>query len=245
MSNLPAKTSAQTPAQAGDDSATPATSKKGWKWTPKKREAIRLLLQGKTYKAIAKKLGYNEKTIRRWRQTPEFHAELLTKAREYADQHQYKRAFETGLLTDQLATMAASKMAAITEEDGGPGQVDINELQLYLREYREFKDSEKTDFGIDPRGRAGSGGGVHVNVGIGVGSGAPPGSDTGAKGSESFKSFIEANLGKVPQRVISDAKTPQQALLGIAEALVEETDVIEELYEEDMAMAEVIEGAKK
>jgi len=229
MTDKALEVSASTPPAKGEKKS--GHSSKGWKWSPKKRAAIRLILRGMTNKAIANELGYNERTIRRWRKTAEFHAELLNKAREYAESRRFKRTHETGILTDQLAGLAAGAISAIKESDEGTSQMDLNALQLYLREYREFKSSEKVDFGDDPRG----GGGISVNIGIG---GAAAEEALGTKGSQSFKAFVEEHMDKVPERVLASAESPQEALLGITEALVENTDIIDELYEEDRAMAE-------
>lgn len=206
-----------------------------WKWTKKKRKAIRLILRGWEHGKIAESLSIHRSTLTRWRKNQEFSAELMTKAREYMETRRFKRTHETGVIADQLAGLTAKRLSDAIRSGGDPDQRELNQLQLFMREYRAFKESEKIDFGDDPRG-----GGVSVNIGIGVSGGAS--SDAT---SQSFRAFVEEHLDKVPDNVIVNADTPQEMLLGIAETLVESTDMLDDMYEEDKAAAARAEADKK
>ena len=213
-------------------------SSKGFKWSKKKRKAVRLLMEGKSNKQVARTLSLNEKTIRRWKSTPEFTAEYVMRRREHLEQHTNKDITHAALLKDQMASMAAGQIADIQKsKDAGQRtatQGQLNALQLYLREFRELKTTHRQDHGIDPRGGGSS---INVNVGIGMG---PEGAPTTPVGSRSFKSFVDEHREKLPERVV--ARTPLEGLLNIAEELVNNTEMIEDLHKEEQDLADAEAG---
>lgn len=212
------------------------TKSRAWKWTKVKRKAVRMVCRGWPDTRIAKELGKHRNTIRNWKGTAEFNAAVITYAREYVNRVRFKRVHESGIIADQLASQVARQLAEVNKSDAGDvKQGNLNAMQLFLREYREFRAVERSDFGDDVRRVEGS---FHVTgTGLTTGDNA-----TGSKGAQSFKRFVEDNASTVPKRVL--VGNEQQSLVGVARALMQGTDILNELHEEDVALHDAQEGSK-
>ena len=198
-------------------------TKRAWKWTKRKRKAVQLLVKGQPITRIADELGVHRNTIRNWRDTPEFNASVMSAAREYVNHTRYKRVHETGIITDQLARQVASKLSKLGKAEAN--QVDLNHLQVFLREYREFRSQERSDFGDDIKRYEGT-----FNVAMAGGETATPG---GEASMQSFKRFVEDNAGKIPERLVTDSESAQEALVEATKVLLRETELLEDLHQED------------
>lgn len=211
-----------------------------WKWTKKKRAAIKLILQGRTDVSIAEQLGIHRHTVRNWKRHPEFHAEVMTAAREYVNRKRFQRVSETGIITDQLAAQVVTRLNEIMNrgKKGKPGavaQADINALQLFMREFREFRSHERADFGDDVKRVEG-----RLQI-FGDDSGAVPKS---TKAAQSFKQFVEQHADKLPERIITSATNAQDAILSVARELLQQTEIVNEIFEEEEA-GQKDEGGKR
>ncbi len=82
---LAAKTLAKKPAKRRDK------KKKGWVWSRTKRKAVRLILEGKQVKEIAKDCDIHRNTVRRWMQSPEFVTTLMTRLEEFKVSKRFAR----------------------------------------------------------------------------------------------------------------------------------------------------------
>lgn len=218
------------PPKDAQPSAQGEHSAKGWKWTRKKRKAVRLIVQGWNNRRIAEELGVHRNTVRTWKATQEFRAAVITEASEYTQRTRFKRVHETGVITDQIVAQVARSFKQLKDQKGELNQTQLNAMQTFMREYREFREQERADFGD---ARSGGGGGLSVNFNLGGMATSDP--TAGAKGAQSFKRFVEENMEKIPTGLIEQARTPGEALVLATRALVQETSILDDLYEEDKA----------
>jgi hypothetical protein len=208
-------------------------AQKAWKWTRKKRKAARLIIKGWGDFKVAKALEVHRNTIANWRATPEFWSFVMAEAREYVKRTRFKRVHETGAIANQLATQAKKRLAAINKRgDGLLHSNEINAAQMFLREYREYRDRESADFGDNVKRIEGI---LHVGVSD---SSSGRGYAIGDKGAQSFKEFVEAHSEKLPERLI-EGTTQEEALVGITRELLRETPILDDLYDEDETAAKV------
>jgi hypothetical protein len=213
-----------------------AQKKKSWKWTKTKRKAIQFIVKGYSDTRIGKELEVHRNTLREWKKNQEFHVAILNEAREYVNRTRFKRVHETGIVTDQIAHQLGKRLLDVTkpeiDEDGNErpkqiGQIEMNSLQMFLREYREFRNQERSDFGDNVKR-------VEGKMSIGITGGDGP-ITLGDKGSQSFKRFVEENNDSIPQRVITSANNPQEALIEATRELIRNTDIVEDIHREDDA----------
>ena len=67
---------------------------------------------------------------------------------------------------------------------------------------------------------------------------------SGAVGAQSFQRFVQENIEKVPKALIESARNPGEALVLATRVLVQETDILDQLYEEEKAEAERTKASK-
>lgn len=221
------------PSSAPSDAPSPTlalTVKGAWKWTRKKRKAVRYVVRGWTDIRIAEDLGVHRNTIKRWKDTAEFRAAVLTEANEYTQRTRFKRVHEAGVFADQFGTQLAKTFKELNElKDGKISQVQLNALQALTRGYSEFRNHERSDFGDNVRR-------VEGNFTIGALNSTDPAAS--AAGAVSFKRFIEENVSKIPKGLIEQSRSPGEALVLATRALVQSTDILDKIYEEDKASSE-------
>lgn len=192
-----------------------------WKWGKVKREVLKMTLKGYSAVMIAKETGVHRNTIRRWKNTPEFQQALVEAAREYRQQHQLKRVHETGVILDQLAAQVAVRLAALNQpatpaDDGNSPlftQTDLNMLQTFMREYREFRAQERADFGETQKRVEGQ-----INIGFSglTGGAAAPAADTVL--TQNFLEFMTQRAPVLPEIA---ASSDQDALIKATRALLD------------------------
>jgi hypothetical protein len=201
-----------------------------WKWSKRKRKAVRLVARGYPDTRIADELGAHRNTIRLWRRTAPFWLAVMAEAREYVNRTRFKRVYETGLLTDQLASQVAQRMAMLNRLPAGAAlsQSDVSSLQLFLREYREFRSREATDFGDNVRRVEGQ-----INLDFGAQAAVV---DQQVIEQGTFHDFIERHVAKIPERLVTSATSVQAALVGVTRELLCETNVLEALESEDAGL---------
>ena len=209
----------------GKSGALTKASRQPWKWTKSKRAAVKLVVQGRSDIQIAKEVGKHRHTVRKWKQTPEFNAACMEAAREYVNRVRYKRVYETGVITDHLSGHVAKCLAHLqATELTDVTQVHMSQLQTCLREYREFRAQERSDFGDDvSRGE----------VNLRVFGGAAASQESDQVSGQSLRDLLEANQDKIPERVISGAASTTEALVEGVRQVLQNTDVLNQMYEED------------
>lgn len=201
-------------------------SRQSWKWTKSKRAAVKLVVQGRSDIQIAKEIGKHRHTIRKWKQAPEFNAACMEAAREYVNRVRYKRVYETGVITDHLSGHVAKCLAHLqATELTDVTQVHLSQLQTCLREYREFRAQERSDFGDDVSRIEGK----FSFVG-GGGAGASPENEVS---SQSLHALLETHQDKIPERAITGAANVTEALVEATRQVLQNTDVLEKMYEEE------------
>jgi len=193
----------------------------GWSWSKTKRKAVQLVLRGVSSVDMAKTLGVHRNTIRAWRARPEFQAEVMARAHDYANETRFRRVYETGTLASQMASRAAQVLADIDKQEGELSQGQLNRLQLFLREYREFRREERQDFGDNTHRVEGN---FLVNV---------TGAAIKQTSGDSFREFLAQNADKVPERLIHSAKDPTDAIVNVTRTLIRQTDILDQLHAED------------
>jgi len=226
------KVPALDPPPSATPKATPAKtphSNKGFKWTKKKRRAVKYILRGWSDVRIAKELGIHRMTVKRWKDTGEFRAAVIADAHDYAQRIRFKRVHETGVFADQFAVQLAKNLEELGTQDDGPSQLQLNTLQAFAREFREFREHERADFGDNVRR-------IEGNFTIGALGSTDP--TAIAAGAQSFKTFVEENMDKIPSGLIERARNSGEALVLATRALVQETDIIDQIYGEDVALEE-------
>lgn len=161
---LAAKTLAKKPAKKRDK------KKRGWVWSKTKRKAVRLILEGKQVKEIAKDCDIHRNTVRNWMQAPEFVTTLMTRLEEFKVSKRFARLKLTSKTVDNIGTIIEDML-----EQRASGEVPEDEFNLYdydslsgwLKEWRAMRQEERKDFGdhvekIEKRI------GVHIEGGIGL-----------------------------------------------------------------------------
>lgn len=221
------------PAKTKSD--TKAIASKTWKWDQAKKKAVDMVVHGWPVRKIAKEIGVSPNTVQRWKGHKEFAAAVIEDAREYVSTTRYRRAYETGIITNSLATQVAKHFDLLAKE-GKLTQGDINSMQLFLREYREFRNQERADFGDDAKRIDG-----RIQIGFGA---APQDSVMQSITQQSFKQFVSENMDKVDRKLIEAQATPQETLTKLAEEILLKTDVLDTLHEEDLALVRQEQEAK-
>lgn len=210
-----------------------------WKWTKRRRQAARLVVQGMSDSGVAKEIGVHRCTVFWWRHRAEFMNYVMELARDYVTQRRFKRVHETGMLADHLYSESLRRMADLAERSLAPevittkkGQTAIRTnmtrdetfaLQTFLKEYREFRGQERADFGDDVKRFEGvlklTADGTPKREGL-----------TGSAGAQSFQDFLAEHADKLPQRALTD---PQTTLIETTRDLVRTTGILDAMAEEE------------
>jgi hypothetical protein len=150
---------------------------------------------------------------------------VLTKAREYVGRTRFKRVRETGVIGDTLAGQIARWLVRL-QGDKALSQVEINQFQVLLREYREYREQERADFGDNVKRVEGS---------FAVPAEPSPERASGARSAMSFKRFVEEHAHLIPPGTVERTRTPLEALVAITMELLRSTDLLDVMHEEDLA----------
>lgn len=226
MSDIAAESSSETAMVAVTKS--PPKRHPQWAWDKRKSKAVDLTLKGASVRAIAQELGVHWNTVQTWRSHPEFQQRLARLAREYAQTTRFRRVHETGVFTSAISRQLVKVLDRLENAAESVPQ-DVHLLQVFLREFRAMRQCESQDFGDNVQRYEGA---IHVH-GLGSEASRPMGSQ-----EETFERFLDRAEVKVDRKVIDSAATPQEALQALIEQVIEGTDLVDQVQEEDLAQAE-------
>jgi len=108
-------------------------SEKEWKWTPKKREALRLTVDGVPIGIVAEKVKRHRNTIRAWWNNPVFANEVRLRSMEKATSTKLRHPHRAGVLAEALF----QKSVKVLADEEKTGKLDVGKATLLLREFRD------------------------------------------------------------------------------------------------------------
>lgn len=193
-----------------------------WAWTRVKRRALDLTLEGLPIGQIADKLGKHRNTIRNWWHSPEFKGEVQRRITEYATSMKLRQSHRSSVLSEALFTKATRLMKEALEEGG---KIDIGQSQLVLRELRDYQREERELAG---------GTVARVEHRIFVEGGETPEAKRDSASARSFHEFLKEHVPHVTSlKTMPADTTPQEALVEVAAELLQSTDLLDKIGEED------------
>lgn len=204
-----------------------------WKWTKRKREAFKLIMQGAGISETADRVKAHRNSIMLWMKAPEWMAEAQKYVTEAQVSTKLRRIKMASVIADQLG---AKSLKALAEDD-----LDVGKTGLVLREHLNYLRAERDLFGEEAGGGgAAPGGHVHIHVGA---PGQPQPVDDGRQAT-AMLSFIDF-MQKYDQNLAVMAHSPQHAAALLAEKTLQESSLIDTIREEDReAMRKETEAAE-
>lgn len=193
-----------------------------WKWSPKKREALNLLLSGGTVTQVAERVGVHRNTLTNWTKT---HA-WLQEQKRYIEEEQIssrlRRVKTTAVIADKLGAKALGELSKELSE------IDPTRAGLMLREHLNYTKSERDLYGENQQGQGGPG--TAININLGGPNGAPlPSAEHQATALTSFTQFLAA----YDPVLAVVAHSPQEAAALLAEKVLQESNLLDTIREED------------
>jgi hypothetical protein len=107
-------------------------------WTPAREHALRLTLDGERQAQIAKKTQMHRHTIAAWQSAPTWMERLQSELRE--------RTVSASLRRAHMTEMIASRLEKLVEAGLKRDDLRVGEMQLLLRELREYSRLERENF---------------------------------------------------------------------------------------------------
>lgn len=203
-------------------SSSPAT----WTWTPQRRAALRLTLEGLTQAEVARRIGVHRHTLQNWSKAAEWITELRKRVEERTVSARFRRAHSTERLTDKLARLADKALEA--------DRIDVPRTGLLLRELRDYQRLEREHMGLEPACTARASARNLPTT-------AEPFSISQAPEPESrlsdrpFKELIQQHMSDISEDALR-AETPQEALiLAVHDILAANPYILTGLHAEDEA----------
>lgn len=213
-------------AQIVPGTVTKVVGARPWKWTEKKRAALKHVLDGKGVVEIGKLLDVHRNTVRNWLSDSTFQDAIRRRVSERQTNTKLKRLRATEILTDTLATRAAESIR-------DPQAIDPNKARLFLQEHRAYVREERDLYGEGQSGGAQGGPGTMVNIVMGGQNGPSP--VDGERRSTAMLAFSDFMAAYDPAMTVI-AATPQEAAARIAEKVLQESNLIDTIREEDRAI---------
>lgn len=191
-----------------------------WKWTPRKKEAFRLIMQGSNITEAAEKAKVHRNSLAEWMKAPEWLAEAQKYVSESQVSTKLRRLKTTTIIADQLA---AKSMKALQDED-----MDTGQAGLVLRSNLEYLRAERDLYGEGADQPHGPGTVLQINVGA-PGQPQPVDSDKAATAVLAFKDF----MSKYDPELAVAARSPSEAAAVLAEKVLQESGLLDTIREED------------
>jgi DNA-binding CsgD family transcriptional regulator len=194
-----------------------------WVWTKVKRRALELTMEGVPVGQIADKLGKHRNTIRNWWHSPEFKVEVQRRMSEYTTSMKLRQTHRTSVLGEALYTKATRLMA---EALAAGGKLNIGESQFILRELRDYQREEREVTG-------GTVARVEHRV-LFEGGGETAEAKKDSASARSFHEFLKEHVPHVTSlKALPADASPQDGLIEVAAELMQATDLLDKIGEED------------
>lgn len=196
-----------------------------WSWSKKKKEALRLVMGGSAIVDVAEKVGAHRNSIMLWMKAPEWLAEAQRLVGEGQLSTKLRRLKMTSVIADQLGVKAVQ---ALKDDNFNPATTG-----LLLREHTSYVKAERELYGEGAQPQQGSQGGTIQIVLGGSGPNAASPVDEGKQATavlalKDFMKGYDPNLAVV-------AHSPQEAMLLLAEKVLQESNLLDMIREEDRA----------
>lgn len=197
-----------------------------WKWTKKKREAFRLIMQGGTITDVAEKVKAHRNSVMVWMKHPEWQAEAARHLGETQGTTKLRRMKVTSILADKLG---AHSIKALDDDD-----IDVSKAGLTLRSHLEYVRAERELFGEGEGNNGGPGTAVHVHLG----SLGQPQAVSGALQTTAVMAFKDF-MDKYDPKLAVAARSPQEAAVLLMEKTLQESNLLDIIREEDREQTRV------
>ena len=207
-----------------------------WKWTKRKKDAFKLLMQGAGVSETAERVGAHRNSVMLWMKAPEWLADAQRYVSEAQVSTKLRRIKMASVIADQLG---AKSLKALAEDD-----LDVGKTGLVLREHLNYLRAERDLFGEEQGGGVAPGGTINITVGA---PGQPQAVSEGRQATAllAFREFME----RYDPNLAVAAHSPQQAAAVLAEKVLQESSLMDTIREEDReemrAETEAAEAAKR
>ncbi len=120
-----------------------------WKWSKQRREAVKLLSQGRTRKDTARAIHMSRNTITEWFKHAEFRDAISEELAERQGSGSVRNVFATQMFADTVANMASKALKDLNDPDIRPSKRRrvFNEFLGFMREFREIRSQLRLDYG--------------------------------------------------------------------------------------------------
>jgi len=237
------------PIEVAQVSAQPKEPVDWWTEDPRREQALEMILDGMSKSAVAKALPCHRNTVNNWCADARFVAEANARMNEHKAGKRIRRLRTTNLINDKVEKVSLALIgkieSAIIDPKTGKAVSDIPEsinktMSLFRQmayEFREIRGQERIDYGDDVKKVAINStqtitGDVHVTQ-HGV-------NDT------PFADYVRKSLANrsidVEAIEVKGDATGGQLLLRAAEHLMVDTDLLDEINEEDKLAEEASRG---
>lgn len=216
-----------------------ADDSEGFEWTEQRLRCVDLMIAGIPKTAIARELRVHRNTIGKWTSNPEFISKLRADLNEHIGVTRQRRLMETNNINNKmskLATNAVDRVLALEEKMAAGETVDpkkmgnaIRNMREFFHEFRAFREEERKDVGDDVK-RIETRGTMHHYGDVNV---SHTSNDT------AFSDFLADNLEKgiIDADILEEVDTTKVLPKAVEHVLIE-TDILDIIDEEDMALEE-------
>ena len=214
-----------------------------WKWSEKKRKALKQLLAGSPSTEVAERLDVSRNTLLNWSKHPEWIARVQQILHETQTASKLRRISMTGAIADKLGAQAY-KALDTKDEEGNPKELDPN-AGLFLRSHLEYAKAERQFFGEEGGASGNIGPIVNITVGgNGPNSVAPVNLAQESTSLVAFRDFVK----RYDPKLAVVAHNPEEAAALLVEKVMQESNLLDTVREENRAEFRVeaeLEEAKK
>lgn len=210
-----------------------------FEWTDERLRCVDLMIAGIPKTTIARELKVHRNTIGKWTSNPTFISKLRADLNEHVGVTRQRRLMETNNLNNKLSKLASNavdRVLALEEKIEAGETVDakkvgnaIRNMREYFHEFRAFREEERKDVGddvkrIETRGTMHFSGEMNVNH---------------TTNDTAFSDFLADNLEKgiIDADILEEVDSTKVLPKAVEHVLIE-TDILDIIDEEDLAMEE-------
>jgi len=199
-------------------------------WTKQKRVAFRKVMEGIPILQIAKQIGVHRNTIHNWLGTVEWQKEMQVRVHSKQLSTKLRSLSRFDDLAEKVTTAALDAL-----EGDEHGRLNPTLVGVLLKESREVTRTERELYGENMRPGTGSANApqvpaININIGRGASTPGTEGEASNALDEISFRDFL-LHVTKPGETI--EAKDNDDALVLKTRAMLQETDVLDQLHEDD------------